>query len=261
MSGMDVQIIDSHCHLDATEFDGDREGALRRAREAGVVAQVLPAVDADSWPVLRNLCQTHADLHPAYGLHPLFLDRHRVEHLDDLRNWLLKERAVAVGECGLDFWVEGLDRAAQMRFFVAQLELARDFDLPVILHARKALDEVTAALRRIGGLRGVVHSFSGSREQAEALWKLGFHVGIGGPVTYPRANRLRGIVAEMPIEWLLLETDSPDQPLHGHQGRRNEPARLVDVLATVAALRGESSAVVADATTANANRLFGLRCP
>ncbi len=261
MRGMDVRIIDSHCHLDTPEFDSDREAALERARAAGVVAQIVPAIDAAGWPALRELCRLHGDLHPAYGLHPLFLARHHPDHLDALRAWLQQERAVAVGECGLDFWVEGLDRDTQMRFFEAQLELAREFDLPVILHARKALDDVTAALRRIGGLRGVVHSFSGSREQAEALWKLGFHLGIGGPVTYPRANRLRGIVAEMPIEWLLLETDSPDQPLHSMQGRRNEPARLADVLATVAELRGESCESVATLTRQNTATLFRFELP
>ena len=255
---MAITLIDSHCHLDAGEFDADRDAVLARARAASVTAQVIPAVDAAGWPALRELCREHADLHPAWGLHPIFLQRHRREHIDALRDWLQRDRPVAVGECGLDFWLPDLDRAQQMHYFEAQLRLAREFDLPLILHARKALDEVTAALRRIGGLRGVVHSFSGSREQAQALWKLGFHLGIGGPVTYPRASRLRGIVADMPIEWLLLETDSPDQPLHGHQGRRNEPARLVDVLATIAELRGADAAAVAAATTENTCALFDL---
>lgn len=255
---MDLALIDSHCHIDAPEFDADREAALRRARAAGVVAQVAPAVEAAGWPALRDLCRTHADLHPAWGLHPMYLSNHRPPHLEDLRRWLTMERPVAVGECGLDFWVPDLDRQAQMDYFLAQLKLAREFDLPVILHARRALDEVTAALRRIGGLRGVVHSFSGSREQAQALWRLGFHLGIGGPVTYPRATRLRAIVADMPVQWLLLETDSPDQPPHGGQGRRNEPSRMPLVLQTVAQLRGEDPAVIAAATTGNARRLFGL---
>jgi TatD DNase family protein len=249
-------LIDSHCHLDAPEFDRDRDEVLTRARAAGIVAQIIPAVDAAGWPALRELCRAHPDLHPAYGLHPMYLDHHQPEHLATLREWLERERPVAVGECGLDFWVDDLDRDLQRTYFSAQLTLAREFDLPVILHARKALDEVTAALRRIGGLRGVVHSFSGSREQAEALWKLGIHLGIGGPVTYPRASRLRGIVADMPIEWLLLETDSPDQPLHGHQGHRNEPSRLTEVLATVADLRDESCESIARATHRNSITLF-----
>ena len=142
--------------------------------------------------------------------------------------------------------------------FIAQLELARERDLPVIVHARRAFDEVAACLRKVGGLRGVVHSFSGSLQQADNLWKMGFALGIGGPVTYPRARRLRDIVARIPAEFLLLETDSPDQPLHGHQGQRNEPALLTEVLAVVAELRGESRAHVAASTSANARRLFNL---
>jgi len=130
--------------------------------------------------------------------------------------------------------------------------------LPLILHARRAVDEVTAAIRRIGNLRGVVHSFSGSVEQAQHLWKLGFCLGLGGPLTYPRAHRLREIVATMPLEYLLLETDSPDQPLHGHQGQRNEPALLAEVCVCVARLRGVEPEEVAAATTRNCERLFRL---
>jgi TatD DNase family protein len=171
---------------------------------------------------------------------------------------LSDQRAVAVGEIGLDYFVDGLDRQQQQDYFLSQLELARDFALPVIVHARRALEEVSLQLRKIGGLRGVVHSFSGSEEQARQLWKLGFHIGIGGPVTYPRAQRLRRLVADMPIEYLLLETDAPDQPDATHRGMRNEPARLHDILQCVAELRQESPETIASITTSNTRRLFGL---
>lgn len=252
-------LIDSHSHIDDASFDADRTQVLERARDAGVRAQVIPATTAASWAPMKALCERENGLWPAYGLHPVFLAEHRHGHLSLLREWIERERPPAVGEAGLDFWVEDLDRESQQHYFEAQLEMARDFDLPVILHARKAYDAVTAALRRIGGLRGVVHSFSGSAEQAQQLWKIGFHIGIGGPVTYPRALRLRGIVATMPIEFLLLETDSPDQPLCGRQGRRNEPALLADVLATVARLRDEDPEDVARQTRRNTERLFGIR--
>lgn len=251
-------LVDSHSHFDVADFDADRDGALARARAAGVTRQVVPAVEAATWPALRDVCAAHAGLHAAYGLHPMYLSAHRAEHLDALPGWIERERPVAVGECGLDFFVEGLDPDTQRRYFVRQLEIARDFGLPVILHARRAVDEVIATLRRIGGLRGVVHSFSGSAEQARQLWAIGFHLGIGGPVTYERAQRLRRMVASMPIEQLLLETDSPDQPDAGWRGRRNEPARLREVLRVVAELRGEPEEQVAEATTANAARLFAL---
>lgn len=251
-------LIDSHCHLDAGEFDSDRAEVIARAREAGVRHQVLPAIDAQGWPKLRDICRAGEGLHPAYGLHPMFLDSHRDEHLEQLRQWLQRERPVAVGECGLDYFVEGLDGQRQQFFFEGQLELAREFDLPVIVHARRAVDAVIAAIRRVGGLRGVVHSFSGSEEQASQLWRAGFLIGLGGPVTYERAKRLRRLVASMPLEHLLLETDAPDQPDSAIRGQRNEPARLTEVLRTIAQLRGESEEHVAEVTSANAKRLFGL---
>lgn len=263
-----AMLVDSHCHLDAAEFDPDRDAALARARAAGVARLLLPATHAAGWPKLRALCAADPGLFPAYGLHPVFLDQHRDAHLDDLRDWIRREHPTAIGECGLDFHVEGLDRDRQQHLFDGQLRLARDFDLPLVVHARRAVDAVIAAIRRIGGsqrgsgpgqaLRGVVHSFSGSLEQARQLWDAGFLLGLGGPVTYPRANRLRRLVAAMPLEFLLLETDAPDQPDAGIRGRRNEPARLAAVLEAIAQLRDEDPASIAAATTRNAERLFGL---
>jgi TatD DNase family protein len=253
-----MRLFDSHCHFDAEEFDADRAAVLARARAAGVVEQVVPAVDAQGWPKLRAVCADDEGLHPAYGLHPLCLANHRPEHLAQLAEWVEREHPCAIGECGLDFHVEGLDAQAQREYFVAQLHVARDFDLPLVLHARKAVEEVIHTLRRVGGLRGVVHSWSGSEEQARQLFELGFHLGVGGPVTYERANRLRGIVARMPLERLLLETDAPDQPLSTHRGQRNEPARMVEVARVVASLRGMAPEELAAATTGNARALFGL---
>ncbi|HSE11773.1 MAG TPA: TatD family hydrolase [Rudaea sp.] len=253
-----MELIDSHSHLDVAEFDADRGDVLARARASGVTRQIVPAIGAAGFAKLRDLCRAESGLHPAYGLHPMYLAKHRAGHLDELAEWIERERPVAVGECGLDFYVEGLDAEAQRAYFRRQLELAREFDLPVVLHARRAVDEVIATLRSVGGLRGVVHSFSGSIEQAQQLWKLGFCLGLGGPITYPRARRLRGLAATMPIEFLLLETDSPDQPLHGHQGRRNEPSLLIDVCACVADLRHVDPEEIAAATTRNAERLFAL---
>ncbi|WP_425606019.1 TatD family hydrolase [Lysobacter firmicutimachus] len=253
-----MSLTDSHCHLDAAEFDRDREAVIARAAAAGVTRQVVPAVDAGSWPKLRDVCAAAPGLHPAYGLHPMYLDAHRPEHLRELRDWIERERPCAVGECGLDFFVEGLDRERQAFYFDGQLALAREYGLPVIVHARHSVDATIAAIRRVGGLRGVVHSYSGSEEQAAQLWKLGFLLGLGGPLTYDRAKRLRRIVAGMPLAQLLLETDAPDQPDSGIRGQRNEPARLATICATVAELRGETPERIAEATSANAARLFGL---
>lgn len=251
-------LVDSHSHFDAPEFDGDRDAALARARAAGVTRQVVPAVAASSWPKLREVCAQDAGLFAAYGLHPMYLSEHRPAHLEDLRTWIEREKPVAVGECGLDFFVEGLDAETQQQYFDGQLRLAREFDLPVIVHARRAVDAVIASIRRIGGLRGVVHSFSGNPEQARQLWQLGFLIGLGGPVTYERANRLRTLARTMPLDYLLLETDAPDQPDAGIRGQRNEPARLPVVRDVIAGLRGITAVEVSQATTRNAERLFNL---
>lgn len=251
-----IDLYDSHCHLDAPEFDGDRAEVIARARAAGVRWQLVPAVHRDAWPKLRQLCAGTDGLRPAYGLHPMYLDRHRPEHLIELEQWIEKERPAAVGECGLDYFVAGLDPEAQRHYFQRQLELARQFELPVVLHARRAVDDVIASLRRVGGLRGVVHSWSGSEEQARQLFAMGFHLGIGGSVTFDRARRLRRTVATMPLELLLLETDAPDQPDAGRRGQRNEPGYLPTVLEAVASLRGVAAERIAEACTANAGRLF-----
>lgn len=253
-----IQLVDSHVHLDHTAFTADRATVIARARLAGVVSMVVPGVDAASWPRIRDLCDRHDGLHPAYGLHPMFLHHHAPEDVDALSSWLDANRAVALGEIGLDFSVEGLDHDRQRTYFARQLTLARDHDLPVIVHARGALEEVTLALRRHSGLRGVVHSFSGSEEQARQLWAMGFCLGIGGPITHERARRLRRIVAQMPLEFLLLESDAPDQPGAAHRGERNEPALITEVLRCIAGLRAEPETEIAAATTANAQRLFGL---
>ncbi|MDC8746978.1 TatD family hydrolase [Xanthomonas campestris] len=253
-----MRLIDSHCHLDASEFDADRATVIARAQAAGVMQQVVPAITAASWPGLREACALAPGLHPAYGLHPIFLDQHRPEHLELLAEWIARERPCAIGECGLDFFLDGLDAQTQRHYFDGQLQLAKRFDLPLIVHARRAVEEVIARIKAVGGIRGVVHSFAGSPEQAQQLWKLDFMIGLGGPVTYPRANRLRGLAAQMPLRHLLLETDAPDQPDAEIRGQRNEPARLRTVLDCIAQLRGEPAEAIAAQTSANARRLFGL---
>ncbi|MEO6138383.1 MAG: TatD family hydrolase [Luteimonas sp.] len=253
-----MQLVDSHNHLDTSEFDRDRADVITRARASGVTRQIVPAIDAPSWPKLRDVCAAHAGLFPAYGLHPMFLASHQPSHLQDLRDWIQCERPVAIGECGLDFHLPELDPTLQQQYFDGQLALAKEFDLPLIVHARHAVEAVIVSFKRFAGVRGVVHSFSGSIEQARQLWNLGFMIGLGAPVTYERANRLRKLAATMPIEYLLLETDAPDQPDAQHRGQRNEPARLTNVLQTIAHLRNQDAECIAAATTANAERLFAL---
>ncbi|WP_166926562.1 TatD family hydrolase [Xanthomonas sp. 60] len=252
-------LVDSHCHLDAGEFDADRSEVILRAQRAGVTRQLVPAVTAASWPKLREVCGQAPGLFPAYGLHPVFLDAHREADLETLAAWIEREKPLAIGECGLDYFLDGLDRERQQRFFDGQLRLARTFQLPLIVHARRAVDAVIASIRRVGGLTGVVHSFSGSPEQAAMLHRHGFMLGLGGPVTYDRAQRLHRIARDMPLEQLLLETDAPDQPDAGIRGQRNEPARLPVIAAHIARLRGMEVDALVHATSENAQRLFGWR--
>ena len=251
--------FDSHCHLDVAEFDADRDAVLARARRAGVVGQLVPAIDRAHWQALADLAAAETDLHSAYGLHPMFLGADSEADLAALPDFLDRHPAAAIGECGLDHFVEGLDHELQLRVFRGHLRIARERDLPLVIHARRAVDTVIAELRRIGGLRGVVHSFSGSPEQAAQLYRLDFCLGLGGPVTYERAQRLRRLVSDMPIERLLLETDAPDQPPSWRRGQRNEPGELPRIGACIAALRGIAPEALAETTTDNARRLFGLR--
>ncbi|TVR62096.1 MAG: TatD family deoxyribonuclease [Candidatus Competibacteraceae bacterium] len=251
-------LIDSHNHFDDARFDSDRAAAYQRARAAGVEAQVLAAVSARLWSKLKAVAAAYPGLYPSYGLHPGYLAEHRPEHLDALADWLVRERPVAVGECGLDYHLPDLDLHLQAEYFTEQLRLARRHDLPVIVHARRAVDQVIKHLRRFAGVRGVVHSFSGSAEQARRLLDLGILLSFGGPLTYPRAHRLRSLIRGLPLDGFLLETDAPDQPLSHHRGERNEPAFLPEILACVAELRGADPDEIAAATRANARRLFQI---
>lgn len=251
-------LVDSHAHLDDQPFAQDLSAVMARARRAGVVAQVLPAVGVRDFEACRKLGEAWPDIHPAYGLHPMLEPEHDRDSLDELERWLDRERPVALGECGLDYYIEGLDRDRQLDHLHLQFALARARDLPVIVHGRRAFEAVIIAIRAHPGLRGVVHSFAGSTEQARQLIDLGFHLGLGGPVTYPGARRIRKVAVAIPLDRLLLETDAPDQPLHGHQGQRNEPAQVAGVCAVIAELRGLDFADVAQATTRNSAALFGL---
>ncbi len=257
-----MQLIDSHCHFDDERFDSDRDAAYQRALRAGVVIQVLPGIGARLWPKLKSVAARYPNLYAVYGLHPMYLGEHRPRHLLELARWLEREQPVAVGECGLDYFIPTLDQQQQIDYFTAQLKLARDFALPVIIHARRSLDHIIKYIRRYAGIRGVVHSFGGSEQQAMKLLELGFMPGFGGPITYPRATHLRNWVKILPLDSFLLETDAPDQPGINHRGERNEPAFLTEVLATVAQLREQNPVEIAAATTRNALTLFGIQpCP
>lgn len=253
-----MSLIDSHCHLDAAEFAADRAAVHARAVAAGVIVQVVPAISLDNCAAVAATCQAYAGCLPAWGMHPMYCAAHRPEHLDGLRRLIEQQRPVAIGEIGLDLFVAGLDYATQEYFYVEQLKIARDFDLPVLLHCRRANDPILKHLRRLPGLRGIAHAFSGSRQQADEFLKLGFKLGFGGAFTWTRATRLRGLAATLPLDALVLETDSPDIPPAWNGQGRNEPAQLAGIAACLAELRGIGVAEVAASTSTNARAVLGL---
>ena len=253
-----MEIIDTHCHLDVPDFDRDRMQVIAGARSVGVAAFVIPGIEAESWPGLLRLCGAEPDLYPALGLHPLFLPRHRPQDLGRLEDLLAAERPVAVGEIGLDFYLPDSDREGQQVLFEAQLELAAAAGLPVLLHVRKAHDQVLKALRRIRVAGGIAHAFNGSLQQARHYIDLGFKLGFGGMLTFERSHKLRALARELPAESLVLETDAPDLTGAAHRGGRNSPEYLPEHLQALASVRGEKPEAVAARTTQNAREVLKL---
>lgn len=256
--------IDSHCHLDAPEFDADRDAVAAAARAAGVRQMVLPAVEVAHFDALQRLAHAQGFGY-ALGIHPLAVERATGDDLDRLRQALDAARddplLVAVGEIGLDHFVPHLDRERQQHFYRAQLKLARAAGLPVILHVRRSADALLAGLRRIPVAGGIAHAFNGSAVQAAQFLGLGFKLGFGGTLTFERALQIRALARTLPADALVLETDAPDIPPHwlyrtaaeraAGLTSRNSPAELPRIAATLAALRGWTLAETARITSAN----------
>ncbi len=256
---MTMELIDTHCHLDITMFAEKFDFLLNRARDVGVGGMVLPGVDEDGWSRMIGLCKENIGLFAAPGLHPMYLSLHRPQHLEVLEKLTQSEKVVALGEIGLDYYIEGLDKKAQQDLFEKQLKIAQKAHLPVLLHVRKAHDQVLATLRaKHFSHGGLVHAFNGSYQQATQYIKLGFGISICGTVTYDRAKKIRGIAVELPKQSLVLETDAPDLPLADRRGKNNLPEYLPEILETLAWLRNEPIEETACYTTANAKRILGL---
>ncbi|MCK5903051.1 MAG: TatD family hydrolase [Cocleimonas sp.] len=257
-----LTLIDSHCHLDLASFDRDRTKMLQRGRDANISHFIVPAIDAAHWSNLTKITEKYSCLYPAYGLHPVFMEQHQATDIAQLAVYLATNKAIAVGECGLDFFIPEAQseraKQAQLSLFIQQLELAQQYQLPVIIHARKSLDFILKEIRKRPDLRGVVHSFSGSEQQANQLIERGFYLGFGGVITYTRAKKLRHLVSCLPLEALLLESDAPDQPDALHYGQRNEPAWLKEIANTMAMLRQCSLQHLIETTTQNAFTLFNF---
>ena len=282
---MSLRWLDSHCHLDAPEFDLDRTAVMQNAQSQGVAWCVMPAVQAKHFLSLQKLAQ---EIHQPYalGIHPLYVPQAQEQDLDflaqcieaaltkDAQGLRSDARLVAVGEIGLDFFVPALCEPAmrekQEFFYHAQLKLAQKFKLPVILHVRKSADELLKGLRRHGVQGGIAHAFNGSFQQAQTFIEMGFALGFGGALTFDRALQLRRLATELPLSALVLETDAPDIPPHWlyktqaerklENGlalqARNEPSQLPRIGAVLAQLRGVAVSDIAAATLANAKRVL-----
>ena len=249
-------LFDSHCHLDFTDFDRDRSEVLERAADSGVGYICIPATRRGQWQRLINPLPISQPIQiiVALGLHPYFMADHHTGDLEALDQSLQQHRSlphvVAIGETGLDF-VVSQDREKQLSMFTGQVKLACRHELPLIIHGRKSHDQILQILRRHRPPRGgIIHAYSGSEQQAQDYLKLGFKLGFGGGITYPRASKTRQLASTLPLASLVLETDAPDMPLNGQQGKRNETG--------LASLRNITLSEVAGATSENCQAIFGL---
>ncbi|MGX5660616.1 TatD family hydrolase [Castellaniella ginsengisoli] len=265
-------LIDTHCHLDAPEFDDDRPAVIERARRAGVRSIVIPAVMRANFEAVRALAHATPGACYALGIHPLYVDRSAEADLDALDTALSAARddprLVAIGEIGLDFFVPAFNtpelRERQERFYVRQLDLAQRHGLPVLLHVRRSQDTLLKHLRRRPSIGGIAHAFNGSFQQAEQFIAQGFALGMGGAMTFQRALQIRRLAAALPVEALVLETDAPDIPPawlgRGPDGRprpaRNEPAETAGIARALAELRGLEADALAERCAASARRVL-----
>jgi TatD DNase family protein len=252
--------IDTHCHLDASEFGEDAGGVALRSASRGVSCIVIPAIETGNFSAVSALAHEHPNCTYALGIHPLFVPRAHEGDLAVLRNAVADviddPRFVAIGEIGLDFFVPRMSdsplREKQEYFLSEQLKIARDFDLPILLHVRRSQDMVLKHLRRIAVRRGIAHAFNGSFQQAQTYIDLGFKLGFGGAMTFTRALQIRRLATELPLESIVLETDAPDiSPAWVHPAR-NSPEELPRIGETLAELRKMEAAQIARITTDNA---------
>ncbi|WP_414165989.1 metal-dependent hydrolase [Superficieibacter sp. BNK-5] len=256
---MTARFIDTHCHFDFPPFTGDESASLQKAAQAGVEKIILPAVEANDFERVTALAEQYDALYMALGLHPIVIERHSDACLGRLEDQLAApaDKLVAIGEIGLDLYRQDPQFERQETLLDAQLALAKRYDLPVILHSRRTHDKLAMHLKRHDLPRtGVVHGFAGSLVQAERFIQLGYKIGVGGTITYPRASKTRNVMAQLPLEALLLETDAPDMPLNGFQGQPNRPEQVARVFATLCELRPEPAEVIAGTIWRNTVALF-----
>lgn len=252
-------LVDTHAHLDSAEFKGDLEEVISRSLAVGVNTIVTVGTDLESSHQAILLAEQYPSVYATVGIHPHEAAQAKPDDLVELWRLSKREKVVAIGEIGLDFYRNLSPAKVQEEIFVAQLELAQKVNKPVVIHDRQAHRETMSILReKARGLRGVLHCFSGDLEMAQQATKIGFSISVAGPVTFQNARRLQALVCELPLEHLLIETDCPYLAPHPYRGQRNEPAYVRFVAARIAALKAIPLEQVAQVTTENAQRLFAL---
>ena len=251
------QLIDSHCHLDFEVFDSDRKQVLQRAKNNYITDIIIPGTTSQHWQRISKLCN-NKNLHACYGLHPYWVNTHTQNDIIKLEHFIDNNRPVALGECGLDFRPQQASKKKQIKYYEAQLDIAEHHQLPVIIHSVRATEVIIQSIKKRNNLTGMIHSFSGSLEQAKQLIDLNFYISISGSVTYENAKKIRTVAETIPLTSLLLETDAPDQPDQKNLNSRNEPSYLINTLDEVAQLREESRDNIARQTILNAKKLFDI---
>lgn len=255
-------LIDTHCHLDAAEFDADRDLVAGQALQKGLCAIVVPAVARNNFDAVINLCVRHKHCAYALGIHPMYVESSSLQDLEILEQYLVKYQPVAIGEIGLDYFLTNPcndpdNIARQHAFFLAQLKLARQYQLPVILHVRNAIDDILKDLRKYKLLGGIAHAFNGSFQQAQQFIDLGFKLGFGGAMTYDRALKIRELAAKLPLDAIVLETDAPDIPPEWvGRNARNSPLELLKIAEVLADLKQVNVSQVIDITSVNAIQIL-----
>ena len=250
----EMLLVDTHAHIDFDDFSDDRTEVITRSKALGVKHIFVPAVTQQTWSKTIRVCQQHNCCELALGLHPVFIEQHQPQHLNQLDELIKQHSPIAVGEIGLDFYSEELleYKEKQIAFFTKQLIIAKRHNLPVIIHNRKAHDECLKLLSEHQLKGGIIHAFNGSIQQAEKYIELGFLLGFGGMLTFDRSNKLRKLVEQIPIQSIVLETDSPDMTVCQHKGQRNSPEYIPYVLEAIANIKKLNQKEVAKITSNNA---------
>ncbi len=256
-----MNLIDTHAHIDVSAFDTDRSKVLEQCQQVGISRIVVPGIMANTWDRLREICAANSTLYASFGLHPLYLEQHSASDIDVLAQYVKQHRPIAVGEIGLDFYCRTLDQNRQQALFEAQLTVASNAALPVLLHVRKSHDAVLACLRKTTINGGICHAFNGSLQQAHQYIDLGFKLGFGGMLTFERSHKLHRLAQQLPLDAIVLETDAPDMVGTRHRGQRNSPEYLPEYLQMLAKLRTEDINKIATQTTANAEAVLNFSRP